>query len=137
MRESDIQNRIRIELSRHGTYFRANVGRGWAGVPTEISRAGMYYVDAGSVILAGARPFKTGLPVGFSDLFGFTPVIITPEYVGRTLPIFSGIEVKTPTGRIRPEQEHFLHFLTENSCFAGIARSPEDAVRIVTKGVGK
>lgn len=123
MRESDIQNAARIALSPYGTYFRANVGQGWVGVPTKVNREGWFHVPAGSVILTQARPFNTGLPAGFPDTFGFTIV--------NGIPIFTGIEFKTETGRIRPEQEHMIKFLLSKGCLAGVARSPAEAVRIV------
>lgn len=133
MKESSLQNEIRKALSPVGTFFRANVGKGYVGAAAvEVKQKGMYFVEAGSVILSSARPFSTGLPPGFSDLFGFVPVTIDTEMIGRTLPIFTGIEIKTETGRVRPEQDHFIKFLTEKNARAGIARSVESAIRIAT-----
>lgn len=50
MTEQDIQNLIRMELSKHAIIFRANVGK---------------------VKTHDGRIFDTGLPPGFCDLFGF------------------------------------------------------------------
>lgn len=51
MTETDIRNSIVLALSREGhAVFRANVGQ--------------FFTQDG-------RPIRTGLPVGFSDLFGF------------------------------------------------------------------
>ena len=52
--------------------------------------------------------------------------------VGSTVAVFTSIEVKTPTGRIRPEQQHWLETVQAAGGIAGVARSVEDALRIVT-----
>ena len=125
MRESDIQNLIRLELSKHGTFFRANVGQAYTG--NEIIR-----LEGGNILIKDARPFNTGMPPGFSDLFGVIPLTITPEMLGTKFGLFAAVEVKTPTGRVRPEQENFIGVMRARGARAGIARSVDDAVRIVT-----
>lgn len=98
--EHDIQNAIRLELSKHGfCVFRANVGK---------------------VKMQDGRWFDTGLPRGFSDL--------TVIKDGRVY----FLEVKTPTGRIRPEQEKFLAVMRDRyGCICGIVRSVQDALEVV------
>lgn len=98
--EHTIQNEIRIALSEYATVFRANVG------------SGMTY---------DGRHFETGLPKGFSDLFGFR------HSDGR---IFF-IEVKTPKGKVSKAQENFLEQMRNYGAIAGIARSADDAIRII------
>ena len=51
--------------------------------------------------------------------------------VGTRLAIFTSIEVKTPTGRIRPEQQAWLEAVTHAGGIAGIARSVDDAKLII------
>jgi hypothetical protein len=98
--EHQIQSDIRVALSKAGhVVFRANVGK---------------------VRMADGRFFDTGLPKGFSDLFGF-------RSDGR---IFF-IEVKNETGRVRPEQKTFLENVRKRGAIAGIARSVDDALEIV------
>lgn len=98
--EHDIQNRIRNETADIAMLFRANVGQGFT---------------------KDGRFFSTGLPKGFSDLFGFR------LSDGRA--VF--IEVKTATGRVRPEQQNFIEQMRLNGALAGIARSVEDARKII------
>ena len=43
-----------------------------------------------------------GLARGSADLIGWRTITVTPDMVGTQLAIFTSIEVKTPTGRIRP-----------------------------------
>lgn len=101
-RESLIQNQIRVALSKAGyMVFRANVGK---------------------VRTSDGRFFDTGLPKGFSDLFGFRPD-------GQ---IFF-IEVKNEKGRVRPEQTKFLEIMKQRGALVGVARSVEDALGIVNE----
>ena len=98
--EHDIQNRIRAALSPYAVIFRANV---WKGET------------------ANGKWFDTGLPVGFSDLFGFR------KSDGRA--IF--IEVKTHTGRASEAQKNFLFQMERMGAIAGICRSPAEALRLI------
>lgn len=103
MRESDIQNSIRLALNPYAVIFRGNVGK---------------------VRLPDGRWFDTGLPKGFSDLFGFR------KSDGKM--IF--IEVKTPKGRLREKQEHFLKTMQQYPVICGVCRSAEEAIKLVTEG---
>jgi len=47
--------------------------------------------------------------------------------VGSQVAVFTSIEVKTPTGRIRPEQHAWLSTVQQSGGIAGIARSIQDA----------
>lgn len=105
MREQEIQNQIRVAVSKNKcTIFRANVGK----VKTE-----------------DGRWFEAGLPQGFPDLFGFR------HSDGK---IFF-IECKNETGRPRADQIRFHNFLTKQHMIHGIARSPEDALKIINEGL--
>lgn len=126
--EHAIQNKIRLAVSakKAGTLFRANVGTGFQGHILE--RRG------GSLVLEDARPFQTGLPKGFPDLFGIKPIKITKEMIGQTIGAFIFLEVKTRTGKLRKEQEAVIHFLQENGAIGGVARSPAEAIDILEGG---
>ena len=54
------------------------------------------------------RPVQFGLARGSADLIGYRTITITPDMVGQQVAVFASIEVKTPTGRIRPEQQQWL-----------------------------
>jgi len=116
MREQDIQNIIRIEFSRRipdGLLFRANVGQAFTG--SHIRKN-----PDGSITIFEPRPFNTGLPTGFSDLFGILPG-------GKAL----FVEVKAPKGKPSPAQENFLNTVSMRGAVAGVARSFEDVLRII------
>ena len=129
-KEHDLQNTIRLHVSREqlGTLFRANVGQGWTG---KVQRMHMT-PDTNTILLVNPRPFSTGLPVGFPDLFGFVPVTITPDMVGRQVAVFAAVEVKQKTGRVSVKQRDMLAFLQRQGARAGIARSVDDAARILS-----
>ncbi len=121
--ETYIQNAIRLATAGVSLLFRANVGAGWFG--SLVRQVG------NTITLANARRISTGLPAGFSDLFGITPVVITPEMVGRTVGVFTAIEVKTGKGRVSKEQDRFLQVIRDKGGIAGVARSVDDVTGIV------
>jgi hypothetical protein len=73
-----------------------------------------------------------GLARGSADLIGYRTITITPDMVGQQVAVFLSIEVKTPTGRIRPEQQAWMDTVQAAGGIAGVARSVEDALRIMT-----
>jgi hypothetical protein len=78
------------------------------------------------------RPVSFGLARGSADLIGWTIRTVTPEMVGQQVAVFTSIEVKTPTGRVKPEQQQWLDAVQAAGGIAGVARSVEDALRITT-----
>ncbi|PGA92173.1 VRR-NUC domain-containing protein [Bacillus toyonensis] len=102
MKEIDVQNSIRLALNPYAIVFRANVGT--------------FKTEDG-------RTVSTGLPKGFSDLFGYR------KSDGKMF----FIEVKNEKGRLRPDQKHFIETMHKNGAIAGVARSPEDAIELIRK----
>lgn len=118
-----LTNRIKEAVSRHGArLFPMTVGKFWAGQVVKT-------LPDGSVILKNPRMVNVGTQ-GMSDLVGFTPVVITPEMVGSTLAVYAAAEVKAGKDTLKPGQRRFIDFVNENGGRAGVARSPEDAIRI-------
>ncbi|MBJ8112360.1 VRR-NUC domain-containing protein [Bacillus cereus group sp. N6] len=102
MKEIDVQNSIRLALHPYAIVFRANVG---------------------TFKTADGRTVSTGLPKGFSDLFGYR------KSDGKMF----FIEVKNEKGRLRPDQKHFIETMHKNGAIAGVACSPEDAIELIRK----
>lgn len=100
--EHKIQNEIRAAVSEYCVIFRINVGSGYT---------------------ADGRRFHTGVPAGFSDLFGVR------KADGKA--VF--IEVKTPKGKPSKKQLHFLEQMQKQGAIAGICRSAAEAVQLVTR----
>jgi hypothetical protein len=82
------------------------------------------------------RPVQFGLCKGSADLIGWRTVTVTPEMVGQRIAVFTSIEVKTPTGRLRPEQQQWLDAVQAAGGIAGVARSVEDAQRLTMRDQG-
>jgi hypothetical protein len=72
-----------------------------------------------------------GLARGSADLIGWRTVTVTPDMVGRRVAVFTSIEVKTPTGRLRPEQQAWLGVVRGAGGVAGVVRSVEDALNLM------
>lgn len=101
MREGDLMRQIMVALSEDGHFVaRANVG--------------LFFTKDG-------RPVGTGLPVGFSDLFGHRAGDARAFY----------LEVKTPTGRATPQQLAFIAAMQQRGALAGVVRSVEEAREIL------
>jgi hypothetical protein len=98
MTESDLMRAIMIALSAEGHFVaRANVG--------------LFYTRDG-------RPVRSGLPVGFSDLFGHRAGDARAFY----------LEVKAPAGRVTPEQFEFLAAMRARGAIAAVVRSVDEAI---------
>jgi hypothetical protein len=130
-REHAIQNEIRNALAPHGMFFRANVGQGWTGQAERISSRRTVFVEPGDVVIRAARPFNTGLPTGFADLFGLVPRNITPADYGRTLAVFAALEVKPEEGRATKQQNAFLQSVAREGGISGIVRSSGAALALI------
>lgn len=118
MREMDLLRSILLACSRGPVrLFRQNVGTGWVGQARRFARAETVRVQPGDVLIRNARPLEAGLCKGSSDLIGWGPG-------GR----FVALEVKTPTGRVTPEQRQFLDAVTAAGGIGEVVRSPEDAI---------
>ena len=78
------------------------------------------------------RPVQFGLCKGSADLIGWKRVTVTPDMVGQQVAVFLSIEVKTPTGRIRPEQQQWLDAVQAAGGIAGVARSVDEALDLLS-----
>ena len=125
--EHEIQNEIRIAVGKEqsATLFRANVGEAWTGT--------LASSNLNRVVIEDARRFRSGLPIGFPDLFGFRTVTVTPEMVGKKFAVFAFLEVKKPGGRTSKAQEKMHAFLHEAGAVGGVARSAEEAVTLLQR----
>lgn len=126
MNETNLLKRIQLKLPPNARLFRNNTGMGWAGQ--------IFRKTAESITLINYRPLHAGLCAGSSDLIGWTVIEITPEMVGKRIAVFTAVECKSPSGRISVEQKNFINAVQSSSGIAGVARSVEDAYKIMTNG---
>jgi hypothetical protein len=111
--ETKIQNLILMALSKAGCLLFRNESAGaWVGK--------VLHKDANQVTLTDARMIRFGLAVGSADIIGIAPC-------GR----FLAIEIKTSTGRPTKEQLRFIEAVNNAGGIAGIARSVEDALKLI------
>ncbi len=97
------------------------------GVPVFRNNVGAYTTEQGYYVKYGVGG------IGGSDLIGISPVTITPAMVGKTIGVFTAIEVKTKKGKPTKQQSKFIQSIKNQGAIAGIARSPEDALNIIKK----
>lgn len=113
MTEGDLQRAIMLAVSNGACrLFRNSVGE------VQDPRSGRY--------------IRYGLCVGSSDLIGWRTVTVTPDMVGTELAVFVALEVKTPRGRVTPEQATFVQAVTDAGGIGRIVRSVEDAKIFLT-----
>lgn len=114
MKEHEVQDRIRVALSAiegEGFVLRLNSGSAWGGKLVDTP-------EYGPVIM---NPKKIALcPEGTPDLL----------FVGEQGKV-AWVEVKDAKGKAREAQERFINKMHRLGHKAGIARSPEDALKIL------
>ena len=80
--------------------------------------------------LSGGGIITAGI-VGSPDLLGYTFHEVTALDLGKRLPVFTGIEVKTAKGRLKPHQRDFIKRMADDRCIVGVARCVDDALHII------
>ena len=119
-----LTNQIRLAVSDIGArLFVVTVGKFWSGQVVKT-------LHDGCVVLKNPRIVNVGFE-GQSDLCGFVPTLITQDMVGQVIPVFSVVEVKAGKDRIRPAQQKYIDAIKKIGGRAGIARTAEDALRIL------
>ena len=110
--ERFILDEIRLALSHHGIVLRLNSGKAYGGNRVWDPRRNAY-------ILTDIRPIAL-CPKGTSDLL----------FIGANGQV-AFIECKDDKGKPREDQKRFIDLMRSYGYRAGIARSPEDALKII------
>ncbi len=87
--------------------------------------------NTGTLRDINGRPVTFGLCKGSADLIGWTSRTITPEMVGQQVAVFTSIEVKSSSGRVKPEQQQWLNAVQSAGGIAGVARSVGEAMDLL------
>lgn len=117
MTEKDIEKLHIIECQKVGsTLFKNNVG---SAKKVDPKTGKEYWI-------------KFGLCEGSSDLIGITPIKITRDMVGKTVGVFTAIEVKKNVNKSYDKhrmitQQQFINFINKNGGFAFKSDNPEYA----------
>ena len=109
--EHRIQDEIRLALSEHGIVLRLNSGKAYGGTRVWDKKYGYILKDIRPIALCAQG----------------TPDLLFIGSDGRV----AFIEVKDDTGRAREDQKRFLAMVQQYGYRAGIARSVEDALKII------
>lgn len=121
-------------LAARVTLFRSNSGKGY------VSGGGKATFDArGTAHVPFARPIALGLALvngdtvpGLADLTGWTDITITPDMVGRRVPVFTVVETKeSGGGRKKDNQINFVQQVQRAGGIAGFAASERQAHEII------
>ena len=119
--ESDIQQFIQIEGPKHKcVLMRNNSGclRNLDGTPI---RYGLGHISK-----------KQNEKIKSSDLIGISEILVTQDMVGKTLGVFTAIEVKPPKWKLLPKDQRghaqlaFIEWVKKKGGIAGFATSVED-----------
>ena len=120
--ETNISNRWRKKWAKFAILFRTQVGMAWTGkVVNQWNDKGVTYVT-----LSKARIMSMGGVKGMSDLTGWRSVTITPDMVGQRVAIYTAVEVKTPKGKISPDQKRFTKNVNDAGGIGIVIRSEDD-----------
>lgn len=78
---------------------------------------------------------KAGLMTGSADLIGYAKVTITQDMVGKTIPVFTSLEVKTNKGKQHEAQLKWQNGMRKINAIHGVVRSPNDAEQILNSWI--
>lgn len=131
-----LTNEIRLATAKLGArLFPMVVGKFWGPYHKgrRITKTETVTLRPGDVLIRGGHMVSVGF-TGLSDTLGGSPMTITAEDVGRTVCVLTAVEVKAGNDRPRPGQPEFIEAVKKMGGRAGMARTPEDAIRICSGG---
>ncbi len=130
-REASISAKIRLAAPHHNArLFRNQVGQYFIH-----DEKGEIHVVGGKKVRG--RWIKYGLGKGSPDLIGWKTVKITPEMVGEKIAIFIVVEVKREGKTPRRNQKAWIQAIETAGGLAGVARSVDDAKKIINPDTEK
>jgi hypothetical protein len=112
--------------------------KAWLATPFSWpNQRGSYRPSTGGYISYGLPPPPRGRveaadEMKGSDRIGFREVVITPDMVGKTVAVFTGIELKTENDRIAPGQVRWHNFLLEHGAISEVWKAKADGSIEVT-----
>lgn len=122
-------NRVLAAVSRTAARVFLNpVGHGIAGKAERINVAGPVHLQPGDYVVRFGQRIEYGLTPGSGDIIGITPHVVTAADVGRTLGIFTSLEVKTGTGRLEPHQRQWIEVIRSLGGIAEEVRSEAESL---------
>lgn len=89
--------------------------------------------NVGGYYDANGRYIEYGLAKGSADLIGLERIVITPAMVGLTIARFLSVEMKTPRGRLTPEQEAWARTIDSLGGTSKVFRDPSEAIEHIRR----
>jgi hypothetical protein len=126
--ESEIQQLIQLEAPKNGDILLRNNSGALKDAEGRVVRYGL-----GNTSVTVSKQIKS------SDLIGITKIIITPDMVGKTVGVFTAIEVKRQDWKFKPDNErdraqnNFIQWIKSCGGIAGFVNSVESYLELVRK----
>ena len=118
MSEGDLSKLIQLEALKHKCKLFRNNSAAFKDSTGRIVRTGL-----GNVSKKLSEKWKT------SDLIGYTLVTIEPDMVGRTVAVFTAVEVKLPNAKVDDRykaQEKFIQQVQADGGIGSIIKSVDE-----------
>lgn len=121
--ESEIQQEIQLA----GPKIKVNLMR---------NNSGAFKDAQGRLVRFGLGNVKKDLAYKSSDLIGWTEIVVTPEMVGRTLAVFTAIEVKDEKWKPKyndtreTAQRNFVEWVKAKGGIAAIVNSVDEFMKL-------
>lgn len=64
------------------------------------------------------------------DYLGFTEIIVTPSMVGKSVAVFTNIEAKTKTDRLKSGQKRWHNFIIDHGGISKIFMETKDGIEV-------
>lgn len=124
MKESAVTSKIRLAAAQ-------------INIPLWRNNCGGFYDEQGRFVYYG---LGSEARLASSDFIGIRPVLITPDMVGKTIGVFTAVEMKAEGWRFNKNDKHilkqkyFIDIVRYYGGYAGFAQSVEDFYRIINNG---
>ena len=118
-----------VRASRIGfRVFRNNVAKAWVGKAIgPFKRKTKVTLDIGDVVIKRARRLHAGLHKGSSDLIGWRTITITEQHLGKSVAIFTALEIKrSKKSKATKEQQNFLDIVEQSGGYAHLLSDPDE-----------
>ena len=126
--ESEIQQLIQVEAVKENCVLMRNNSGAFRDVGGRHVRYGLMNISK-----------KQNEKIKSSDLIGVTEVLVTEEMVGKTLGVFTAVEVKPPGWTLVPKDQRghaqlaFIEWVKKKGGIAGFATSVEEFKELVNE----
>lgn len=127
--ESELQQRVQLEAPKYGCILERNNSGGFKNQSGRV-----VYFGLGNISRKHAQNMRS------ADLVGITTVMVTPDMVGKTIGVFTAVEVKNPDWNPNKKldqhetaQANWLAWVRSMGGIAGFVNSLDSFRKLVEK----